>query len=73
MQPDDRTMARLKPGCICRGIRLHRIIEAIEQGAGSFEEIAKITGIGGGDCKGRRCGKNVAELLQNQRQPSPSE
>lgn len=45
------------------GIRLHRILEAIDQGAASFEEIARITGIGRGDCHGRRCGKKVAELL----------
>lgn len=57
-------MARLKPGCICRGIRLQRIMEAIGQGASSFEEIAEITGIGSGDCKGRRCGKKVEELLR---------
>ena len=63
MQPDERTMARLKPGCICMGIRLHRILEAIDHGATSFEDIARLTGIGQGDCHGRRCGKKVAELL----------
>lgn len=63
MQPDERTMARLKPGCICMGIRLHRILEAIDQGAASFEDIARLTGIGQGDCHGRRCRKKVAELL----------
>lgn len=56
--------ASLKPGCICKGIRLHRILETIEQGASSFAAIAKITGIGSGDCKGRRCGKKVEELLR---------
>jgi len=63
MQPDDRTLARLKPGCICMGIRLQRILEAIDQGASSFEEIARLTGIGRGDCHGRRCGQKVAKLL----------
>lgn len=63
MQPDDRTMARLKPGCICMGIRLHRILAAIEQGAATFDEIARLTGIGQGDCKGKRCREKVAELL----------
>ena len=63
MQPDDRTRARLKPGCICMGIKLHRILEAIDQGAASFEEIALLTGIGQGDCHGRRCRRKVAELL----------
>jgi len=64
MKPDETTLARLKPGCICTGIKLHRILEAIDQGASSFEEIARITGIGRGDCGGKRCGRKVAELLQ---------
>ncbi|GAB4334939.1 MAG: hypothetical protein Kow0089_04410 [Desulfobulbaceae bacterium] len=67
MHPDDRTMARLKPGCICMGIRLHRILEAIEQGAMSFEEVAAATGIGDGDCGGRRCREKVEALLAGRR------
>lgn len=63
MKPDDKIMARLKPGCICMGIKLHRIVEAIEQGAKTFEEIARLTGIGRGDCGGKRCRKKVAALL----------
>ena len=65
MKPDEKIMARLKPGCICMGIKLHRIIEAIENGATSFEEIAKETGIGQGDCEGKRCGQKVQYILQN--------
>lgn len=64
MKPDELIMARLKPGCICMGIKLHRILEAIDGGATSFDEIAKLTGIGEGDCGGKRCGKKVEELLQ---------
>lgn len=69
MQPDEQTLARLKPGCICTGIKLHRILEAIDQGASTFEEIALLTGIGRGDCKGRRCAQKVAELLAARRNP----
>lgn len=36
MEPDERMMARLKAGCICKGIKLIRLIEAIENGAASF-------------------------------------
>jgi bacterioferritin-associated ferredoxin len=57
-------MARLKAGCICKGIKLIRLIEAIEEGADSFEEVAVKTGIGSGDCKGRRCSAKVATLLR---------
>ena len=63
MKPDEKIMARLKPGCICMGIKLNVILEAIEGGASSFEEIARITGIGKGDCGGKRCAQKVQELL----------
>ena len=66
MKPDEKIMARLKPGCICMGIKLHRILDAIEAGAASFEEIASITGIGKGDCGGKRCRLKVESLLQQQ-------
>jgi bacterioferritin-associated ferredoxin len=65
MEPDERTLARLKPGCICKGVRLIRLIEAIEGGATSFDEVAAICGIGDGSCGGK-----VAELL-GQPEPDP--
>lgn len=63
MQPDEQMMARLKPGCICKGIKLIRLLEAIEEGADSFEAVARKTGIGDGDCGGKRCRLKVEELL----------
>ena len=63
MKPDEKIMFRLKPGCICMGIKLDRILTAIEEGAATFEEIARKTGIGGGDCGGKRCRKKIAEIL----------
>ena len=67
MKPDEKTMARLKPGCICMGIKLYRILEAIEQGADTFDEIARITGIGQGDCGGKRCRQKIEEILKKRR------
>ena len=64
MATEEEIIARLKPGCICKGIKLHRIIQAIENGATSYEQIAKVTGIGGGSCGSKRCGQKVAELLK---------
>ena len=64
MATEEEILAWLKPGCICKGIKLHRIVQAIENGATSFEQIAKITGIGGGSCGSKRCGQKVAELLR---------
>ncbi len=63
MATEEEIIARLKPGCICKGIKLQRIIEAIEQGATTFEEIARATGIGGGSCGSKRCRQKVAKLL----------
>ena len=41
MKPNDRIMATLKAGCICKGIKLIRLIEAIENGAaGCFQAFA---------------------------------
>jgi bacterioferritin-associated ferredoxin len=63
MEPDERTMARLKAGCICKGVKLIRLIEAIENGATSFAQVAAVTGIGDGPCGGKRCRIKVEELL----------
>ena len=63
MVTEEEIIARLKPGCICKGIKLQAILKAIEDGAGNYEEIAAVTGIGGGSCKSRRCRAKVAELL----------
>lgn len=63
MEPDERTLARLKAGCICKGVRLIRLIEAIEAGASSFDEVAAASAIGDGSCGGKRCRRKVAELL----------
>ncbi|MBU0663268.1 MAG: (2Fe-2S)-binding protein [Proteobacteria bacterium] len=71
MATEEEILARMKPGCICKGIKLHRIVEAIEDGATSYEEIAKVTGIGGGSCGSKRCGKKVAMLLKKKTAITP--
>jgi len=63
MKPDERTMATLKAGCICKGVKLIRLIEAIEGGAATVAQVAALTGIGDGPCQGKRCGARVKELL----------
>lgn len=63
MPTEEEILARLKPGRICKGIKLYKIQEAIENGATSYEEIARVTGIGDGSCKSKRCGVKVAKLL----------
>jgi len=67
MLTEEEILARLKPGCLCKGIKLYKIEEAITGGATSYEEIARITGIGNGSCNAKRCGEKVAELLKRSR------
>jgi len=68
MSTEEEILARMKPGCICKGIKLHRIVQAIEDGAASFEEVAEMTGIGGGSCDSKRCGQKVATLMQKKKE-----
>lgn len=64
MKPDERTMARLKAGCICKGVKLIRLIEAIDNGATTVAEVQRACGIGDGSCLGKRCGSTIGELLR---------
>ena len=64
MEPDERTMARLKAGCICKGVKLIRLIEAIDNGASTIAEVQQACGIGDGPCQGKRCGAKARELLE---------
>ncbi len=66
MATEEEILARVKAGCICKGIKLHAIIQAIEDGAKSFDEIARIAGIGGGSCKSKRCREKISALLDEQ-------
>jgi len=64
MEPNERTMAGLKAGCICKGVKLIRLIEAIENGATTFAQVAAVTSVGDGPCEGKRCRMKVEELLK---------
>jgi len=68
MSKEEKILARMKPGCICKGVKLHTIIQAIADGADSFEEIARVTDIGSGSCESRRCSEKVEKLLVQKRQ-----
>jgi len=68
-EADERMMARLKAGCICKGVKLIRLIEAIENGASSVAEVQRVCGIGDGACKGKRCGEKARELLARKTSP----
>ncbi len=67
MLSEEEILARLKPGCICKGIKLYKIQKAIDNGATTYEDIVKVTGIGGGSCNSKRCSAKVTELLHKQK------
>jgi|GEM_PF-1651390 len=67
MVTEQEIIALLKPDCICKGIKLYRIIEAIAAGADCFEKVSRTTGIGEGSCNSKRCGEKVARLLADKK------
>ena len=48
--------------CICKGIALSKIIEALKN-SDTVAEVNKKTGCGSGGCKGERCGPRISALL----------
>ena len=71
MNKEDEILLRMKPGCICKGVKLHVIMQSIADGADSYEKIAKVTGIGHGSCESKRCADKVEKLLVDLRQDFP--
>ena len=51
--------------CLCRGITEEQIVEAIKNGASSFEEVKEETGAGDGGCRGGRCKCKIELLIEN--------
>ena len=49
--------------CLCKGITDEEIVEAIENGADTFEKVMKATGAGSGPCKGGRCRSRIEDLI----------
>ena len=64
IQNESEILLNLKPCCICLGIRLGKVIKAVNEGAKTFQEISKKTGIGRGQCGATRCGATVKRLLE---------
>lgn len=50
--------------CFCKGISKDVIVEAIKQGADSFEAVQHATGAGTGHCHAGRCKSNILELIE---------
>lgn len=49
--------------CKCKKVSKDEIVEAIKNGADTFEKVKEVTGAGGGMCKGRRCKSLIEEII----------
>ena len=50
--------------CLCRGVSEETIIEAVKNGATSFEEVKEETGAGAGGCRGGRCKCKIEQIIE---------
>ncbi|MEN9529686.1 MAG: hypothetical protein RI932_1559 [Pseudomonadota bacterium] len=61
--------ARVRVVCICKGIKMARICDAIAKGASTVEEVNKATGSGNGGCGATRCRPVIEQILKNGGRP----
>jgi len=66
---DEEIKARFRVVCICKGIRMGRMCDAIAAGARTIKEVNRATGSGTGDCGATRCSPVIEELLRNGGRP----
>lgn len=51
--------------CLCKKISEEQIVEAVKNGAKTFEEVKEATEAGAGCCKGGRCKSKIIEIIEN--------
>ena len=51
--------------CLCKKISEEQIVEAVKNGANTFEEVKEATGAGAGGCKGARCRSNILQIIED--------
>ncbi|VAX25683.1 hypothetical protein MNBD_NITROSPINAE04-2531 [hydrothermal vent metagenome] len=57
----------MKVVCQCKIIKKATYKKLIAQGMDSVAELEKATGAGSGECRGKRCGPRLLEMLNNPR------
>lgn len=50
--------------CLCKGVSEETIVEAIKNGAKTFEEVSEKTGAGTGFCHAGRCKGTILKLIE---------
>ena len=66
---EEEIKGRFRVVCICKGIRMGRICDAIIAGCATVTAVNRATGSGSGDCGATRCRPVIEALLQNGGKP----
>lgn len=51
--------------CLCKGVERDTIINAIKDGADTFEKVKEATGAGAGFCGAGRCRARIEALIED--------
>lgn len=62
---EQEILDRLKPICLCQGIRKAVFLKHIAAGITTVAELKKATGAGNGSCEGERCTGRITDMLTN--------
>lgn len=60
---NERTKQLLRVVCICKGIPLGKVLEALP-GCETVQDVNRKAGTGSGGCRGERCGPRIKMLLK---------
>jgi NAD(P)H-nitrite reductase large subunit len=63
--------AKIQVVCICKGVKMGRMCEAIAKGAQTVAQVHKATNSGDGGCGATRCTPVIEALLKNGGRPLP--
>ena len=64
MNSEKKLINNFKKICICRSIKGGTILKAMEEdGALSFEALRRTIRVGTGNCKAKRCRKNIEKMV----------
>lgn len=51
--------------CLCKKVSEEVIVQAVKDGAQTFEEVKEATKAGAGCCKGSRCKDQIIQIIEN--------
>ena len=63
LNSEKKLINNFKKICICRSVKGGTILKAMEDGALSFEALRRTIRVGTGNCKAKRCRKNIERMV----------